>query len=114
MRPTPVRAIGGSSRPHLQIAKLPWKPPSLRRPGGPAALGLDLAVLDRAVCGADPDLFFEESAASVALAKKMCERCPVIAACLQQALENGEQYGVFGGLTARERRDLQRGEEEAA
>lgn len=40
----------------------------------------------------------------IAQAKAVCARCPVRAECLRFALDNGLDHGVFGGLTARERR----------
>jgi WhiB family transcriptional regulator, redox-sensing transcriptional regulator len=40
-------------------------------------------------------------------ATRIChEQCPVKADCLQYALTNGLEHGIFGGLTARERRPL--------
>ncbi|WP_216205344.1 WhiB family transcriptional regulator [Amycolatopsis aidingensis] len=68
----------------------------------------------RAACrDEDPELFFPVSdvgpgAAQVAQAKAVCARCPVRAQCLQYALDNGLDYGIYGGTTERERRDLVR------
>ncbi|MQA16619.1 MAG: WhiB family transcriptional regulator [Pseudonocardiaceae bacterium] len=39
-------------------------------------------------------------------AKAVCERCPVIEPCRRHALEAREPYGVWGGLTEEERRDV--------
>ena len=39
-------------------------------------------------------------------AKAVCQTCPVRAECLQTALERNERYGIWGGLTDVERRDL--------
>ncbi|MFC9293972.1 WhiB family transcriptional regulator [Streptomyces sp. NPDC057011] len=36
-------------------------------------------------------------------AKQVCATCPVRKACLRHALRTGEPYGVWGGLTAKER-----------
>jgi len=57
---------------------------------------------------ADPELFFPERGgnAEVAAAKKWCRQCPVQADCLQYALANREQHGVWGGCTERERNKL--------
>ncbi len=66
----------------------------------------------RAACvGEDPELFFPIGSAGPALvqleaAKAVCERCPVVAACLSFALETGQDAGVWGGLSADERRVL--------
>jgi WhiB family transcriptional regulator, redox-sensing transcriptional regulator len=55
---------------------------------------------DAACAGADPALFFPErgDTETEARAKAICARCPVRAACLARALENGERFGVFGGV----------------
>ena len=64
--------------------------------------------------GADPNLFFPERGESVKEAKAVCARCPVRAECLEYALENHEVVGIWGGLSARERRQLSRTRREAA
>ena len=64
--------------------------------------------------GADPNLFFPERGESVKEAKAVCERCPVRAECLDYAMENHEVVGIWGGLSARERRQLSRTRREAA
>jgi WhiB family redox-sensing transcriptional regulator len=61
----------------------------------------------------DSELFFPVSdvgpgARQTAQAKAVCARCPVKADCLGYALDNGLDYGVFGGTTADERRRLAR------
>jgi WhiB family redox-sensing transcriptional regulator len=38
-------------------------------------------------------------------AKTICRVCPVIAQCLRHALRSDEPYGVWGGLSAAERRE---------
>lgn len=63
----------------------------------------------RAACGsADPELFYAEDPDSIARAKSVCGRCPVRSDCLESALANGEQLGVWGGLDENERRQLRR------
>ncbi|MET9694314.1 WhiB family transcriptional regulator [Streptomyces sp. NPDC006514] len=68
----------------------------------------------RAACAdEDPELFFPIGDTGPALlqqeeAKAVCRRCPLMEECLQGALERGENYGVFGGLSERERRSLER------
>lgn len=41
-------------------------------------------------------------------AKKVCQHCPVLASCRQHALAVGEPYGVWGGLTPKERERISR------
>lgn len=68
----------------------------------------------RAACqGKDPELFFPVGSAGPALtqiaeAKKICARCPVLRACLVFAMATGQEYGIWGGLTEDERRQLRR------
>jgi hypothetical protein len=57
----------------------------------------------------DPDLWFEsqdEDYFQPRVAKKFCGECPVRQQCLEYALTVNEQYGVWGGLTAKERQAL--------
>ena len=63
----------------------------------------------RANClGVDPDLFFPERGASTKEAKSVCAGCEVKPECLEYALSNGEKFGIWGGLSERERRRLRR------
>jgi WhiB family transcriptional regulator, redox-sensing transcriptional regulator len=57
----------------------------------------------------DPELFFPEKGGSTREAKRICRDCPVRAECLGFALENNERFGIWGGLSERERRKLGRG-----
>jgi hypothetical protein len=41
-------------------------------------------------------------------ARRICDACPVAAACLTYALENDERYGVWGGQSGRQREKLRR------
>ncbi len=66
---------------------------------------------DHALCrGVDPSVFHpadeEENEFSADPAKAICFRCPVREACLEHAVAVREKHGVWGGLTARERRRL--------
>ena len=73
------------------------------------ALSADRAWQDQANClGVDPDLFFPERGASTREAKEVCRGCVVRNDCLEFALENGEKFGIWGGLSERERRRLRR------
>lgn len=64
---------------------------------------------DQANCmGVDPDLFFPERGASTREAKGVCQGCEVREDCLEYALANSEKFGIWGGLSERERRRLRR------
>ena len=64
---------------------------------------------DLANClGVDPDLFFPERGASTREAKEVCRGCVVREDCLEYALANGEKFGIWGGLSERERRRIRR------
>lgn len=56
----------------------------------------------------DPEAFFVEKGGSTREAKRICGRCEVKAECLQYALDHNERFGVWGGLSERERRTLKR------
>ncbi len=58
--------------------------------------------------GVDPDLFFPERGASTKEAKGVCQGCVVREDCLEYALANGEKFGIWGGLSERERRRIRR------
>jgi len=69
-----------------------------------------LAWQDRALCAqTDPEAFFPEKGGSTREAKKVCRTCDVRAECLEYALEHDERFGIWGGLSERERRRLKRG-----
>jgi WhiB family redox-sensing transcriptional regulator len=57
--------------------------------------------------GTDPDALFVQGKAQRA-AKTVCKGCPVVAECLADALDNRTEFGVWGGMTERERRALLR------
>lgn len=58
--------------------------------------------------GVDPDLFFPERGASTREAKEVCRGCVVRDDCLEFALANGEKFGIWGGMSERERRRIRR------
>jgi WhiB family redox-sensing transcriptional regulator len=63
----------------------------------------------RANCmGVDPDLFFPERGASTREAKEVCRGCVVRQDCLEYAISNGEKFGIWGGMSERERRRVRR------
>ena len=55
-----------------------------------------------------PDLFFTSDGMGVLVAQKICAECPVSSACLEYALENHIDHGVWGGCSERERRRILR------
>ncbi len=58
---------------------------------------------DNAACAnADTELFFSEKKVDIASAKSICYECPLIQKCAAWAIRY-EEYGVFGGLSAKER-----------
>lgn len=62
----------------------------------------------RAACrSADPDELFVQGAAQNR-AKAVCSGCPVRTECLADALDHRVEFGVWGGMTERERRALLR------
>jgi WhiB family redox-sensing transcriptional regulator len=70
--------------------------------------------LDRAACrDEDPELFFPISGSGlssvqVAEAKRVCGGCAVLDRCRRWALSTHQEYGVWGGLSEQERRELSR------
>lgn len=64
---------------------------------------------DRAVCrGHDPALWFPPNGVNVDRARAICSTCPVVGECLSFAIADESLTGVWGGTTARERRQLRR------
>jgi WhiB family redox-sensing transcriptional regulator len=75
----------------------------------------------QAACRTAPDSIFypEDFSGSEAVlaaeeAKRWCLMCPVAGPCLDDALQRHERFGVWGGLTAPERRALLREQREEA
>lgn len=76
----------------------------------------DAAWMQHGAClGTDVDLFFPERGGNVGSAKAVClsggpcgEPCPVLDECREYALRHGEKFGVWGGLSERERRVIRR------
>ena len=54
----------------------------------------------------DPEAFFPEKGGSTREAKRVCTGCAVRAECLEFALASDERFGIWGGLSERERRRL--------
>lgn len=83
---------------------------SLMQPGGWD--GEDYRWEDDAACGGmDLELFFPsrgDGPDKVATAKAVCAQCPVRYECLLMAITTHQNVGVFGGLSAKERRALKK------
>ena len=69
----------------------------------------ELAWQVDALCAqTDPEAFFPEKGGSTRDAKKVCAACDVKQECLDYALGNDERFGIWGGLSERERRKLKK------
>jgi WhiB family redox-sensing transcriptional regulator len=69
----------------------------------------ELSWQERALCAqTDPEAFFPEKGGSTREAKKVCVSCEVRAECLEYALAHDERFGIWGGLSERERRRLKK------
>ena len=69
----------------------------------------ELAWQEEALCAqTDPEAFFPEKGGSTREAKRICVGCDVKAECLEYALSSDERFGIWGGLSERERRRLKR------
>lgn len=85
-----------------------------------ATPGLDLLptappwTVDALCAQTDPEAFFPDKGGSSRDAKRICGDCPVRQECLEYALENDEFFGIWGGLSQRERRALIRARRKAA
>lgn len=70
---------------------------------------VDWSWQEEAACRAmDPELFFPTRGAPTREAKEVCFACPVRLECLDAALAGRERFGIWGGLSERERRRLRR------
>lgn len=78
--------------------------------GDPAAWKRDAACR-----GCDPDLFYPHRGQDVRAAKALCRGCPVRFECLEASLDGeGERFGIWGGLSEKERRRIRRMRRKAA
>jgi len=96
--------LGADGRPELSLVDLA---------GGLTGLsGLtpeDPGWQELALCAqTDPEAFFPEKGGSTREAKRVCQSCEVRQECLEYALGNDERFGIWGGLSERERRRLKR------
>ena len=91
-----------------------------RLPAGPAVIPLAQVLVppddpagltwrDQALCAqTDPESFFPEKGGSTRDPKRVCRACAARPECLEYALEHDERFGIWGGLSERERRRLKR------
>jgi len=69
----------------------------------------DASWQESALCAqTDPEAFFPEKGGSTREAKRVCLSCDVRAECLEYALTHDERFGIWGGLSERERRRFRR------
>jgi WhiB family redox-sensing transcriptional regulator len=69
----------------------------------------ELSWQERALCAqTDPEAFFPEKGGSTRDAKKVCVGCEVRSECLEYALQHDERFGIWGGLSERERRKFKK------
>jgi len=68
-----------------------------------------LSWQDQALCAqSDAETFFPEKGGSTREAKRICANCEVKQDCLEYAIAQGERFGIWGGLSERERRRMLR------
>ena len=81
----------------------------LFRTAGPSRSVLREPWMSEALCAETaPELFFPEKGTSSAAAKRLCAACDVRGRCLEYALTNNLQDGIYGGLSPKERARLRR------
>ena len=95
------------SRPFLTLltdsSPAPAEPPASQW----SVLSTDEEWRQEALCAeTDPEAFFPEKGGSTREAKRVCSGCSVRAESLEAALSNDERFGIWGGLSERERRRL--------
>lgn len=96
-------AFGEPSQPYIpEIVNDFWDSPLTQQRA-------ELEWQNDALCAqADPEAFFPEKGGSTRDAKRVCSSCDVRGECLQYALDRDERFGIWGGLSERERRKLKR------
>jgi WhiB family redox-sensing transcriptional regulator len=117
---SPLGEVVGVSTESVRLTLVPLSGAST-----PEAMGADLEAFpveglhtddneeqdwqERALCAqTDPEAFFPEKGGSTREAKRICAGCDVRAECLEYALAHDERFGIWGGLSERERRRLRR------
>ena len=70
---------------------------------------MDAEWMERGKCRViPPETFFPSDGVGVDIARRICADCPVKEPCLEYALRNGIDHGVWGGTSERERRRIAR------
>ena len=112
---TPIRGLSAEvlRDAGLEDEDLPMEAPAkvwLPLPGFPGAEDEgELGWQTEALCAqTDPEAFFPEKGGSTRDAKKVCASCTVRTECLEYALANDERFGIWGGMSERERRRLRK------
>ncbi|WP_438940588.1 WhiB family transcriptional regulator [Geodermatophilus maliterrae] len=98
--PAPEPSYAPAYQPTTSWNEMSWSEIAMgENPGGAEGWRLD------ALCAeTDPEAFFPEKGGSTREAKRVCSGCSVRAECLEFALANDERFGIWGGLSERERR----------
>lgn len=99
-----------------EVRKQKKEPPKIKPEVADAIVALSGITLDgrdawvaEAICSqVDPEIFFPRQGEKPDAAKSVCAQCPVRLGCLDDALRNGEDDGVRGGLTSNERKALRK------
>ena len=105
-----LRYLGLSYDPEDSVGSVPQYVNELKSNATPQAeLDPELAWSEKALCAqVSPEAFFPEKGGSTREAKKLCMACEVRTECLDYAMVHGERFGIWGGLSERERARLAR------
>ena len=105
-----LRYLGLAYDPADSVGNIPqYLENKTSNPKSDAELDPELAWSERALCAStDPEAFFPELGGSTREAKKVCLACDVRVECLDYAMTHGERFGIWGGLSERERKRLAR------
>jgi WhiB family redox-sensing transcriptional regulator len=101
--------VSSFSRPFLTLltdSSAPAAEESMPTFWAPGSAGEETWRLDALCAETDPEAFFPEKGGSTREAKRVCTGCEVRAECLEFALANDERFGIWGGMSERERRRL--------
>lgn len=62
----------------------------------------------------DTEEFYPPRGGDLAGPRAVCAECPVQNECLNYAIENGDHFGIWGGLSDKQRRKVRRQQREIA